>query len=426
MGFIDYQRTKEDRYSVMLDYVKTQQEEDQRRIQDEKTKKWLSETMNMSQYVETNVPDLIKFIMVRYRNLSETKDEIFDNCNEGSIDASVLWNDFCIHFVSCHIAPLHLQVDRQETYYNTIINKVIKLDNSTSWKNHSCAISTNNSYKDYFAHCFDIGQEKQFWKWIGSLEQNDNNRLISFVDTYEELSVLLGYYLYFMARPGDDEWMQRLEIEKKVLDRIKADYIKGRLRKPIISKLRNPLYESDELIYDKHVLFDEREKERIKHGESQGDRRPMLDRVKFSHLLQGQELMDYVEACKLIKECSLPEKMDLVFQDLILKIPILQETIQKFDDVYHADLFQLKEYYMVEALQLSSTYLEYLNVGIRLEIIREVEDSVYDAVQALIVAIEDKINEIYQYGSMELKARSKALESLMNQDGHVKPAYKLN
>ena len=44
----------------------------------------------------------------------------------------------------------------------------------------------------------------------------------------------------------------------------------------------------------------------------------------------------------------------------------------------------------------------------------------------LLVALRDKKNEIYKFGSMELKARSKALESIMSQDGHVSPEYKIN
>ena len=38
--------------------------------------------------------------------------------------------------------------------------------------------------------------------------------------------------------------------------------------------------------------------------------------------------------------------------------------------------------------------------------------------------VNEKIDEIYKFASIEIKAKAKALESLMSQDGYVDPNYK--
>ena len=42
------------------------------------------------------------------------------------------------------------------------------------------------------------------------------------------------------------------------------------------------------------------------------------------------------------------------------------------------------------------------------------------------MAYNDKVDEIYRFASMEIKAKAKALESIMSQDGHVDSKYKIN
>ena len=64
--------------------------------------------------------------------------------------------------------------------------------------------------------------------------------------------------------------------------------------------------------------------------------------------------------------------------------------------------------------------------SIREKILKETEIEVLDAVSELLLGINDKIDEIYKFASMEIKARAKALEGIMSLDGHVKPDYKIN
>jgi hypothetical protein len=160
--------------------------------------------------------------------------------------------------------------------------------------------------------------------------------------------------------------------------------------------------------------------------EPEKPKQPQLDTEKFDSLLENQTLPDYVEACKLLRKCELPEEMDELYASLIDRMPVLQDAIVKFESVYHSDMTPFYEYYIPEALQLTATYLEYLDVGIGEQIIRENEREVLDAVDKLLIAINDKIDEIYKFASIEIKAKAKALESLMSQDGYVDPNFKIN
>lgn len=161
-------------------------------------------------------------------------------------------------------------------------------------------------------------------------------------------------------------------------------------------------------------------------SEPERPKRPQLDTEKFGGLLEKQTLPDYVEACRLLRKCELPKEMDDLYVSLIEKMSKLHDAIEKFESVYQTDMTQFYEYYIPETLQLTATYLEYLNAGIGDQIIQENEKEVLDATDKLLIAVNDKIDEIYKFASLEIKAKAKALESLMSQDGYVDPNFKIN
>jgi hypothetical protein len=301
-------------------------------------------------------------------------------------------------------------VEKRNIYYHTFLEKVFKLEGFTSADKHYDSIVNNPSYKCYFAECFDLIQEKQFWKWLGRFGEKDKTVLIEFVRIYEQLNVLIGYYLYLWIRPQNFDWMKRLDLELQVLEKLVEEYSIGRCMQPNYSKLKNPLYEQPKLnVIEKTVR----------------PYRHQFDKKLFEELLQRHNLLDYTEACILLRNCKLPENMDKLYKELIIRMPILQESIDKFSEVYQPDMYQFYEYYIPEALQLTANYIEYLNVGIGEQIIVETEKEVLDAVDKLLIAVNDKIDEIYKFASMEIKAKAKALESLMSQDGYVNRNFKI-
>ena len=97
----------------------------------------------------------------------------------------------------------------------------------------------------------------------------------------------------------------------------------------------------------------------------------------------------------------------------------------KFKDVYEADIDLFNEYYIPEALNLTAHYLEYLDAEIGEMVLGEAEKEVVEVGNKLILSINEKIDEIYKFVSIDMKAQAKALESIMSQDGYVDPNFKI-
>lgn len=154
-------------------------------------------------------------------------------------------------------------------------------------------------------------------------------------------------------------------------------------------------------------------------------RRPKLDEQKFEELMSHQTIPDYIEACKLLLKCELPVKIEELERKLIERMNALQDCIAKFGTIYQTDMSQFQEYYIPEALQLTASYLEYIDEDIDEDTIKETETEVLDATEQLLVGVNDKIEEIRRFAAIELQAKAKALESMLSQDGHVNPDFKL-
>lgn len=159
--------------------------------------------------------------------------------------------------------------------------------------------------------------------------------------------------------------------------------------------------------------------------ERDAKRRPQPDHEKFQELLARHQLPDYAAACQLLTDVGLPEQMDALCRELRLRILALQEAADRFHEVYRPDLHMFYKYYIPETLQLTASYCEYLDAGIGERILQETEKNVLDAGRKLLQALNEEIGEIYQFASIELGAKAKALESLMSRNGYVDPAHKL-
>ena len=110
--------------------------------------------------------------------------------------------------------------------------------------------------------------------------------------------------------------MKRLEIEAQVMERLREDYKRGRFKEPNYQKLQNPLYRQERPKPVKTVTSPEA----LEIGESIEEavpskviadpvrkHRPQLDKANFKQLVEAQSLPDYVEACRMFRQCELPE-----------------------------------------------------------------------------------------------------------------------
>lgn len=80
----------------------------------------------------------------------------------------------------------------------------------------------------------------------------------------------------------------------------------------------------------------------------------------------------------------------------------------------------------LERLKSFTNHSEYWNIGIGEQILRETEQEVLEAVKKLLIAVNDTIDEIYKFATIEIKAKAKAIESVMSQDGYVDLNFKIN
>ena len=150
-----------------------------------------------------------------------------------------------------------------------------------------------------------------------------------------------------------------------------------------------------------------------------------LDKQKFRMLLQGGKIPNFVEASKLLLECNLPDDIAQTYRQLVDRMPILQDAIQRFDDIYHADMDQFEEYFAPEALKITAVYLDYHAVRPSEKILKETRDNVFLATRKLLQVVNEKIDEIYRFVTIDANAEAKALETIMSQDGHVDPAHRI-
>ena len=147
--------------------------------------------------------------------------------------------------------------------------------------------------------------------------------------------------------------------------------------------------------------------------------KPPFDTERFAGLVEKGDIKSFSSAFNMLSDYGLPDKMEELFRNIAETMLTLDETVKKFEGIYKADMSQFYEYHIPETLELASTYIEYESADIDSDIINKTQKEVVSAAETLLTGLEDKKNELYEFGFMELKARAKALESLMGQDGHV-------
>lgn len=137
------------------------------------------------------------------------------------------------------------------------------------------------------------------------------------------------------------------------------------------------------------------------------------------------DISHYVSICERFLQNEMPNAIRENYQNLMDRVGVLQESIEKYKDIYRADIDQLNEYFMPEALRVTAAFLHYRADGASEEILSEAEISVYQATKKLLQVVNEKIDEIYRFVLIETTAKAKAVEAMMCQDGHVDAEYKI-
>ena len=444
MGFINYHGDKEDRYTDVVEFAKAQQEEEKRRVSDERTAKWISDFLKNSSFKELNVRELLKCIIKEYRCLKEKYEHLIGNSEGYDLDTLTIWKDFCSLLVAKKMDIFSIPDENKETTYNTFMSRVFDFSEFTHYCDFVFLLESSKAYKRYFAECYDIFCENYFLNWLKASKKKDRE-FEDFMDAYKVLSVYLSYYMFQVFRPEDDGWMKRLEIEDKAIKTICRGTLKQTTANLALSKLITPIdsvkeiSDMEQISHTEPTNSDQIElPDAIKETSEtnvetvivEEVKREPLDVCKLEKIIESRNLDNYAEACRMILEYGTTERIDSLYANLKERIPVLKEALDRFKDqykdIYQPKMFQFYEFYFPEMIRITVSYTEYVEIEIRDKIKREVEESTISAIERVLNGVNDIIDNIYQYAAMDLKARSKALGSKMELDGHAYKGIKVD
>ena len=122
MGFIDYHGTKEDRYEEVLAYAHAQQEEDWKRKQSIKIKKWLIDQTGDGSLADLYIQDLLKTVMVRYKELKTYESHLMNEAQDtNGLSPDLIWHDFTMEYVMRHIGPFHMISEKKKKHFDAFL-----------------------------------------------------------------------------------------------------------------------------------------------------------------------------------------------------------------------------------------------------------------------------------------------------------------
>lgn len=155
-------------------------------------------------------------------------------------------------------------------------------------------------------------------------------------------------------------------------------------------------------------------------------KRPKLDSEKFDELIEKRTFPDYMEACKMLTACELPRKMNDIYGKLIDRMNVLNDVLEQNKSRYAPKIEKFHDIYVPEALHTTETYLEFLNIGVDGETLSDTETEVIKACDSLLVAVNEKIEEIFKHISMEIQAEAKGLSMKIEMDGYGNPGSRID
>ena len=429
MGFISYHGEKEDRYTEVLEYSRAQQNEEWKKSEEERISNWLIELTGDGKLAHLNIQELLKLVIAQYRTLSaQYKVVVHGGELPSGCDAECLWKDFSIDIADRHIQSFHILPDVREKHLQTFIDRIFKISGTVSAAEHLEKMAGRNEYRKYFVECFDpTWTGRQFYHLLQYAAKNDSKAVEGFFEVYKKLCLSLNLYFYQAFRPRDNGWIGQIEAERNAIAEMATQYVKHKHVVLNPALLQNPLYKKDEP--EEEISISSSEPTLVQAEPTERDDLSIpqsgLDRARFRSLVEQHGIPNYVSACKMLLECEMPENIKENYNRLVERMPILQDAVNKFDNVYHADLDQFDDYFAPEALTVTATLVEYEVVKPSDEILQNTRENVYQASKKLLLLVNEKIDEIYKFVTIETNAEARALEALLSQDGYVDPELKL-
>ncbi len=243
MGFIQYHGTKEDHYGDVTQYADIQAEMERQKRDEVKKQEWFASVSGETQNAAADTNVLIKLTAKAYRDAADRYRKLGLPAQTGTVDLLQLWEDLWLFSTEKSIEEMDIPEEKQEQLLHVMKEKVLHLEGATSAERHF-AERENRKYRRYLQGCF-AGTESHpssYWSFLAEVSSGDNADLQMLIRCQERYCLYLKYYLYKSTHPRSDHWMRDVEQNKKILEATRKQLQWGKQRKPLMSKLQNPLY----------------------------------------------------------------------------------------------------------------------------------------------------------------------------------------
>lgn len=228
MGFIRYREKKEDRYSEILEYSRTQQEDERKKKNDIQVSSWLSEYTGDNNLMSYNIQQLLKLLMIQYNLLKELECSIFsgitlpENC-----DTTQLWNDFSLDLADRHILFFQVRSDIRKKHLQVFTERIFKIKIPVSIDQHIENLYDNKRYQKYFTDCYDPAEHERYYYYLVQYAAASSTIANIFFDNYKKLCMTMVIYLYQAFKPAENNWMSKLEAENNGIDYLRERHIRN-------------------------------------------------------------------------------------------------------------------------------------------------------------------------------------------------------
>lgn len=139
----------------------------------------------------------------------------------------------------------------------------------------------------------------------------------------------------------------------------------------------------------------------------------------FEKMVEGAGLDSYIFYFEDVQYSQIREDMKKQIGVLIEKLHKFSFALEKYPDKVEST-HRFSTYYLPETLRLIFAYQQYLMAGVSKDKIDKVYEKIMESIDTVIVAVESKIDSIYQVATMDTMAKANALQKIIEQDGYIK------
>ena len=141
--------------------------------------------------------------------------------------------------------------------------------------------------------------------------------------------------------------------------------------------------------------------------------------ITLEKMIEGADLQSYIFYFEDVQHSQIKDDMERKISILIEKLHKLSIALEKYPDKVEGT-HRFSSYYLPETLRLIFAYQQYLVAGVSKDKMDKVYNKVMEAIDTVIVAVERKVDSIYQVATMDTVAKANALQKIMGQDGYTK------